>query len=31
MNRLSEGQTVKVQGTYDGYGKNIIIKDCNLI
>ncbi len=31
MNRLSEGQQVKVQGVYDGYGKNIIIKDCALL
>jgi len=31
MNRLSKGQMVKVQGTYDGYGKNIIIKDCILV
>ena len=31
MNQLSKGQTVKIQGAYDGYGKNIILKDCNLI
>ena len=24
-------QTVTVQGKYDGYGKNIIIKDCTLV
>ena len=31
MNQLSKGQTVKIQGTYDGYGKNIIVKDCILV
>lgn len=31
MNRLSTGQPVKVQGIYDGYGKNIIIKYCVFI
>ena len=31
MNWLSKGQTVTVRGTYDGYGKNIIIKDAVLV
>jgi hypothetical protein len=31
LNRLSTGQSVTVQGIYDGYGKNIIIKDCSII
>jgi hypothetical protein len=31
MNRLSKGDMVKIQGTYDGYGKNIILKDCVLV
>jgi ribosomal protein L37E len=31
LSRLSEGQTVRVQGKYDGYGKNIILKDCVLV
>ncbi len=30
-NSLSEGQTVTVRGKYDGYGKNILFKDCVLI
>jgi hypothetical protein len=31
MHRLNEGQEVTVQGKYDGYGKNIIFKDCVLV
>jgi hypothetical protein len=31
MSRLSEGQTVTVRGKYDGYGKNILFKDCVLV
>ncbi len=31
LSGLQEGQAVKVQGTYDGYGKNIIFKDCVLV
>jgi hypothetical protein len=31
FNRLSEGQDVLVRGKYDGYGKNIIFKDCALV
>ena len=31
LNRLSTGQSVTVQGIYDGYGKNIIIKECSVI
>ncbi len=30
MGRLNEGQTVTVRGKYDGYGKNILFKDCVL-
>lgn len=28
---LQEGQAVRLQGTYDGVGKNIIFKDCVLV
>jgi hypothetical protein len=28
MSRLSEGQAVVLRGKYDGYGKNIIFKNC---
>jgi len=28
---LSEGQTATIQGEYDGYQKNIILKDCVLV
>ena len=31
LSRLSEGQEVAVRGKYDGYGKNIIFKDCVLV
>ncbi len=31
LNQLSKGQVVTVQGKYDGYGKNIILKDCVLV
>jgi hypothetical protein len=31
MYRLSEGQEITVQGKYDGYGKNIIFKDCVIV
>jgi len=30
MSRLKEGQTVTVQGKYDGYSKNILLKNCVL-
>ena len=28
---LKEGESVAVRGKYDGYGKNIIFKDCELV
>lgn len=31
MSRLNEGQTVTMRGKYDGYGKNILFKDCVLV
>ena len=31
MHRLSEGQEITVRGKYDGYGKNIIFKDCVIV
>lgn len=31
LTRLTAGQTVTVQGKYDGYEKNIIMKDCILV
>jgi len=31
LTRLTAGQTVTVQGKYDGYEKNIILKDCLLV
>ena len=31
LNRLIEGQTVTVQGKYDGYRINIILRDCALV
>jgi len=31
LTRLTEGQTVTVQGKYDGYERNIIMKDCVLV
>ena len=31
MYRLKEGQEVIIQGKYDGYGKNIIFKDCVVV
>ena len=31
LKRLSEGQGISVRGKYDGYGRNIIIKDCVLL
>jgi hypothetical protein len=30
FSRLNEGQMVTLRGRYDGYGKNIIFKDCTL-
>jgi hypothetical protein len=30
-NRLNEGDEVMVRAKYDGYGKNIIFKDCQII
>jgi len=31
LTRLAAGQTVTVQGKYDGYERNIILKDCALV
>ncbi len=31
LNRLASGQTVTVQGKYDGYKINILMKDCILV
>jgi ribosomal protein L37E len=31
LSRLSDRQPVAVRGKYDGYGKNIILKDCALV
>jgi len=31
LSRLNEGQAVAVRGKYDGYSKNIILKDCVLV
>jgi len=31
LNRLAIGQTVTVQGEYDGYRINILIRDCVLV
>jgi ribosomal protein L37E len=31
LNLLAVGQAVVVRGKYDGYGKNIILKDCALV
>lgn len=31
MSRLSEGQAVALRGKYEGYSKNIIFKDCELV
>jgi hypothetical protein len=31
MSRLAEGQAVALRGKYDGYGKNIIFKECTLL
>ena len=31
LSRLAEGQAVAVRGKYDGYGNNIIMKDCALV
>jgi len=31
MSHLSEGQAVALRGKYDGYGKNVIFKDCTLV
>jgi hypothetical protein len=30
MSRLNEGEMVTMRGKYDGYSKNIILKDCVL-
>jgi hypothetical protein len=30
MSRLNESETVTIRGKYDGYSKNIILKDCTL-
>lgn len=31
MSRLSEGQAAALRGKYEGYGKNIIFKECTLV
>ena len=31
LSRLTDGQTATVQGTYIGYERNIILKDCSLV
>ena len=31
FSRLNEGQAVTLRARYDGYGKNIIFKDCTLL
>ncbi|OGN98181.1 MAG: hypothetical protein A2Y89_02380 [Chloroflexi bacterium RBG_13_51_18] len=31
LTRLTEGEEVKVRGKYDGFSKNIIFKDCELV
>jgi len=31
LNRLNEGQEAAIRGKYDGYGKNIIFKNCSLV
>ena len=31
LNRLTEGQTVTVQGKYDSYARNILMSDCVLV
>ena len=31
LSRITEGQTVVVQGKYGGYGNNIIVKECVVI
>ena len=31
LSRLAEGQAATVQGKYDGYGNNIIMKECVLV
>ncbi len=31
LTRLAAGETVTVQGKYDGYERNIILKDCSLV
>ena len=31
LNQLTEGQNVTVQGEYEGYRINIILKDCLLV
>ena len=31
LGQLTTGQTVTVQGNYDGYKKNILLRDCVLV
>ncbi len=31
LSRLTEGQTATVRGTYIGYERNVILKDCSLV
>jgi hypothetical protein len=31
LNRMNEGTVVRVRGKYDGYSKNIMLKDCALL
>ena len=31
LNRLTEGETVTVQGKYDGYGATVLMRDCAIV
>ena len=31
LNQLTKGETVTAQGRYDGYRRNILLRDCILI
>jgi hypothetical protein len=31
LNRLTEGETVTVQGRYDGYGATVLMRDCAIV
>ena len=30
LNQLKVGETVTIQGKYDGYGANVLMRDCSL-